>query len=210
MVKRFPIQNYKRVAEVWMDEYKEYIYNRRPFDYSEVDVGDLSKQKALRERLQCKSFKWYMENVAFDIIPNYPLDEPSFAFGGIRNLKLNRCIDTMAKSAPAPLGLYTCAPNISSPHQTQSFGLTLEYEIRERFQKKCWMHHSADRVWLMPCGDPPVLDTQIWRYDLVSSSAVSEYKPNGFEFFFSLLFAFLGEKVDYQQTRWPMFGYWRK
>lgn len=152
-----------------MDEYKEYIYERRPFEYSEIDAGDISEPKALRERLQCKPFKWYMENVAFDIILNYPLEEPSFAFGGIRNLGLKRCIDTMSQNKPAPIGLYTCAQNISFPQQTQSFSLTLEYEIRERFQRKCWVKRHIDQVWLMPCGEPPVMDEQIWRYDLVSS-----------------------------------------
>ena len=24
------MQNYRRVAEVWMDEYKEYVYKKRP------------------------------------------------------------------------------------------------------------------------------------------------------------------------------------
>lgn len=47
------IQNYKRVAEVWMDEYKEYLYLRRP-QYRNLEVGDLTAQIEIRERLQCK------------------------------------------------------------------------------------------------------------------------------------------------------------
>lgn len=136
--------------------------------YLQIDAGDISAQKALRQRLQCKSFKWYMENVAFDIIPTYPLDEPSFAFGAIKNLGTNLCVDTMSRSGEVPLGLFSCALNISYPHPTQSFGLTLNYELRERFQKKCWSNNEPNGIWLEKCGNLGWFsDDQTWRYDFV-------------------------------------------
>lgn len=164
----FQLQNYKRVAEVWMDEYKQHIYNRQPLVYSNVDMGDISKQIALRNRLQCKPFKWFMENVAFDLLEHYPLEEPSFAYGGIRNLGINRCVDTLSSHGNAALGLYTCADNISYPHSTQSFSLTLHYDIRQRFSKRCWSKHGRTAVWLVSCKDDFRYNHQLWRYDLVS------------------------------------------
>ena len=58
-----------------MDEYKEYLYNRRPH-YRNIDAGDLSAQIAIRTKLKCKSFKWFMTEVAFDLIKHYPPVEP--------------------------------------------------------------------------------------------------------------------------------------
>lgn len=58
-----------------MDEYAEYIYIRRPH-YRNIDPGDLAEQKALREKLHCKPFKWFMEEIAFDLPLKYPPIEP--------------------------------------------------------------------------------------------------------------------------------------
>ncbi|WAQ94196.1 GALT5-like protein, partial [Mya arenaria] len=54
-------RNLVRLAEVWLDEFKEYFYQRIGGDLGEY--GDVSDRKALREKLQCKSFKWYLNNI---------------------------------------------------------------------------------------------------------------------------------------------------
>ena len=76
-------QNYRRVAEVWMDEYAQYLYDHRPH-YRNIDPGDLTDQRAVRERLKCKPFKWFMEEVAFDLVKVYPpVEPPPFASGEV-------------------------------------------------------------------------------------------------------------------------------
>lgn len=153
-----------------MDEFKEHLYDRRPLEYSNADVGDISEQKALRQRLHCKPFKWYMEHVAFDLLDHYPIvREPSFAYGGIEHLGTGLCVDTMSKTKPSPLGLYSCSENISTPQTTQSFSLTTDYDIRMRFGTRCWSKPDAQKtVWLIECTKHMKPDEELWRYDLVS------------------------------------------
>jgi polypeptide N-acetylgalactosaminyltransferase len=77
--------NHMRLAEVWMDEYKEYYYIREP-QIRKLDFGDISAQVALREKLQCKPFKFFMEKVAYDLVKKFPLPPKNVVWGEV-------CID---------------------------------------------------------------------------------------------------------------------
>lgn len=52
-----PVQNHKRVASVWMDEYIKYYLIREPTAVHH-DIGDISDQLKIRRDNKCKSFKW--------------------------------------------------------------------------------------------------------------------------------------------------------
>lgn len=64
-----------------MDEYAEYIYQRRP-EYRHLSAGDVVAQKRLRGSLNCKSFKWFMTKIAWDLPKFYPPVEPPAAAWG--------------------------------------------------------------------------------------------------------------------------------
>ncbi|XP_062354016.1 polypeptide N-acetylgalactosaminyltransferase 5 [Cinclus cinclus] len=81
-------RNLARVAEVWLDEYKELFYGHAyHLVLGSVDVGDLSQQIQLRKKLRCKTFRWYLENVYPDL--EAPLVKAS---GLLVNVALAGCI----------------------------------------------------------------------------------------------------------------------
>jgi polypeptide N-acetylgalactosaminyltransferase len=162
-------KNFKRVAEVWMDEYKQYLYARDPLRYDSVDPGDLTKQKALRKKLKCKPFKWFLDTVAFDLLQKYPpVEPPAFASGAIRSVvDAKLCVDTMGEG---PLGLVQCSGTGERPDFSQFFILSWERDIREKSDEICWEVQRATanaKVVLQACHG--LQGNQLWKYDHVSN-----------------------------------------
>lgn len=82
------LQNYKRVIETWFDEkHKEFFYTREPLARF-LDMGDISEQVALKEKLQCKDFQWYMDNVAYDVYEKFPELPPNLHWGEVSFVSL--------------------------------------------------------------------------------------------------------------------------
>merc|ERR1719219_1913823 len=88
-----PEYNYKRVADVWMDEYKSLYFDRLGITGQEESVnigqyGDVSHRKKLRESLSCKPFYWYIQEKVPSLGENFIIGS-----GEIRNYHHQFCLD---------------------------------------------------------------------------------------------------------------------
>ncbi|CAA9994097.1 unnamed protein product [Nesidiocoris tenuis] len=64
------LRNSLRVANVWMDDYKEKLYKSRP-EAVNIQFGDISDRLKLKKNLNCKPFSWYLEHVYPELLsPN--------------------------------------------------------------------------------------------------------------------------------------------
>uniref|UniRef100_A0A803J963 Polypeptide N-acetylgalactosaminyltransferase n=2 Tax=Xenopus tropicalis TaxID=8364 RepID=A0A803J963_XENTR len=99
-------RNALRVAEVWMDEFKSHVYMawNIPQEDSGIDFGDISSRKALRKKLQCKTFRWYLVSV----YPEMRTYSDIIAYGSLKNsVKAGLCLDQGPDTDNTPI-VYLC------------------------------------------------------------------------------------------------------
>nr|XP_014347308.1 PREDICTED: polypeptide N-acetylgalactosaminyltransferase 11 isoform X3 [Latimeria chalumnae] len=72
--------NSLRLAHVWMDGYKEQYFSLRP-ELRTRSFGDITERLTLRKQLNCKPFKWYLDNIYPEMQitgPNAKAQQPVF------------------------------------------------------------------------------------------------------------------------------------
>ncbi|KAK7501657.1 hypothetical protein BaRGS_00007088, partial [Batillaria attramentaria] len=123
------VHNYKRAVSLWMeDNHRRFIYDHYP-DMENADAGDLSERVALKQRLGCKSFSWYLDNVWPELTV---FDKDSTAWGAVRNPDTNLCLDnhSFLFTYPEPLYADSCHGKLA----TQGFALTTGGLLRSSLQ----------------------------------------------------------------------------
>ncbi|XP_045498617.1 putative polypeptide N-acetylgalactosaminyltransferase 9 isoform X1 [Colias croceus] len=146
-------KNSVRLAEVWLDDYAKYYYQRVGNDKG--DYGDISSRVALRENLGCKSFEWYLKN----IYPELFIPGESVAHGEIRNVAFQKtCLDSPTRKSDhhKPVGLYPCHRQGGNQYWMYS----KNGEIRR--DETC-LDYSGHDVVLYPCHGAK--GNQLWLYD---------------------------------------------
>ncbi|KAJ8253294.1 hypothetical protein GJAV_G00211270 [Gymnothorax javanicus] len=142
------VRNQVRLAEVWMDDYKEIFYRRNQQAAKiakEKSFGDISKRVEFRDRLQCKSFSWYLQNVYPEA---FMPDLKPIRYGAIKNLGNNQCLDAGENNEGAkPLIFYPC----HGLGGNQYFEYSTHHEIRHNIQKELCLQGADGAVKLEDC-----------------------------------------------------------
>ncbi|KAK5641529.1 hypothetical protein RI129_010076 [Pyrocoelia pectoralis] len=145
-------RNSVRLAEVWLDEYAKYYYQRIGNDKG--DYGDVSGRRELRNKLKCKSFKWYLDN----IYPELFVPGDAVANGEVANGDRDYCLDSACKPEDMhkPVGLWPC----HSQGGNQYWMYSKTGEIRR--DESC-LDYSGQEVILYPCHGSK--GNQYWDYN---------------------------------------------
>ncbi|XP_060593944.1 LOW QUALITY PROTEIN: N-acetylgalactosaminyltransferase 7-like [Ruditapes philippinarum] len=149
--------NYMRVVEVWLDdEFKEYFYTREP-SVRGYPIGDVSKQLKFKKDKNCKSFKWFMDNIAYEVYDKFPILPPNKAWGEVKQKKGYAVLGTLGQSVGAALiGVSHC----------HHFGGNQMYRLNVKGQigvgERCIEAPSGDTLHMSFCDTQPVGP---WEWD---------------------------------------------
>eukprot|EP00434_Breviolum_minutum_P032561 symbB.v1.2.028799.t1/scaffold3087.1/size63987/2 len=120
-------RNDARVADVWMDDYKELFFKYRHMKKDDLGPGIEDRHK-LREKLQCKSFEWFLKEVCRDL---YVPDEDT-EIGKFLSVHSSSCI-TGGQDSQGPVRLEACGSNAAE--------LTVEFTSRNYIQISPHVNH---------------------------------------------------------------------
>ncbi|XP_036071259.1 polypeptide N-acetylgalactosaminyltransferase 10 isoform X2 [Oryzias melastigma] len=174
-------KNLKRVAEVWMDEYAEYVYQRRP-EYRHLSAGDMTAQKELRSRLNCKNFRWFMKEVAWDLPKHYPpVEPPAAAWGEVLTLGWREdirvgdpmhtrkvCFDAVSHSSPVTL--YDC----HGMKGNQLWRYRKDKSLFHPVSNSCIDSSPSERRVFMNACDPASLSQQ-WLFERTNDTVLERF-----------------------------------
>ncbi|XP_058832914.1 putative polypeptide N-acetylgalactosaminyltransferase 9 [Topomyia yanbarensis] len=145
--------NSLRLAEVWMDEYKQVIFDIYGLPkYPEEDLGDVSSRKEIRRKANCKTFRYYIEN-AFPEMRN-PLIVGAF-HGEVKNKALGNDTCLQYKAEMNTLSMAPCNHKQTDQYWTHNY-------YQELNSYKHCVDYTGDVLAVYGCHR--ARQNQAWQY----------------------------------------------
>lgn len=170
----FVARNFKRIAEVWMGDWKQFLYRSDVERFEKIDAGDLTKQKEIRKKLNCKPFDYFLHYIAPEILQVLPIPNKDDIAHGVLRTNLNStnfCITSKTKYDKKTKKLMKtkcfltedCDRSPVIPYRSQYFHLTKLKGIEHESVKMCF-----DRKQFQDTAGYEFKKNR-WNYDFVSA-----------------------------------------
>lgn len=171
-------------AAFWMGEYRKlYEISMAPLPRG-MDLGDMSFYEDIQKRLQCRPFKWYLDNVNTELLESArkllgPGEVPHFpAVGYMRNNASGGCVDHLhEKGETVVYGIYPC--HYLQGSQSVVYTRSKMIISGEFMLDGCLTKGEDSKLYRMKCADDQE-ERQTW--DLESApDRIGWYVTNGGE-----------------------------
>ncbi|XP_059188885.1 polypeptide N-acetylgalactosaminyltransferase 6 [Centropristis striata] len=134
-------RNQVRLAEVWMDDYKQIFYRRNKNAANmarENKYGDITERLNLREKLHCKNFTWFLNTIYPEaFVPDLSPEK----FGAIKNSGSQTCLDVgESNQGGKAVIMYQCH-NMGG---NQYFEYSTHKELRHNIGKQLCLHATPN------------------------------------------------------------------
>ncbi|CAH2282721.1 polypeptide N-acetylgalactosaminyltransferase 15 [Pelobates cultripes] len=166
------LRNKIRIAEVWMDSYKDIFYQHvgKELPITKIEKAEINEREQLRLRLGCKEFQWFLDNIHPGINTTLSVLGSS---GQMFNLDAGFCMDYKFSHeiSGQPVELSNCADTI-----TQIFEYNLK-EILYKSARSLCLDVRHERIIIENCtilGEPA--RKPLWNF---SEAGLVKHIPSG-------------------------------
>ncbi|KAM4028829.1 polypeptide N-acetylgalactosaminyltransferase 15 isoform 2-T2 [Anomaloglossus baeobatrachus] len=151
------LKNKIRIAEVWMDSYKDIFYHNigKELVIKPIEMNDVTELKQLRMRLGCKGFAWFLSNIDPAMSTKQPVLK---ATGQLLNSDAGQCVQYSYNGSVQLVELSHCDDN---PNQLLIY---YDKKLKLRASKSLCLDVTNEEVLLRNCS---FNDVSTWDFNEV-------------------------------------------
>uniref|UniRef100_A0A8C5MVA8 Polypeptide N-acetylgalactosaminyltransferase 15 n=1 Tax=Leptobrachium leishanense TaxID=445787 RepID=A0A8C5MVA8_9ANUR len=163
------LRNKIRIAEVWMDSYKDIFYKHigKALLMTKIEKLEIAEREQLRLRLGCNGFQWFLHNIYSGINSSYSMSGSS---GQMFNIGAGFCMDYKCNQVISgqPIELSSCEDTI-----TQVFQYIQKEITNQKSSRSLCLDVRHEQVILINCA---LQQKPLWDF---SGEGLIKHIPSG-------------------------------